>query len=120
MKIAIIGSRSAGPETFDMILRHLPAGCTEIISGGAKGTDSYAHRAALKLNLKFTCIRPLYRKFGRVAPLYRNYAIIDRADCVLAFWDGCSKVTRQAIACCINRHKPFKVFLINMRDKIAI
>ena len=120
MKVAVIGSRSAGSETLEMIMRALPAGCSEIISGGAKGVDFFAKMAAGRLNLKYTCIRPKYRKYGRAAPLSRNSAIIEKADFVLAFWDGRSKGTRQALACCISRRKPFRIFLINMRDMISI
>ena len=120
MKVAVIGSRNAGSETLKMILRELPPGCSEIISGGANGADLFAKKAASKLHLKYTCIRPRYQKYGRAAPLYRNNAIIERADCVLAFWDGRSKGTQQAIACCISRRKPFKIFLVNMHDMISI
>jgi hypothetical protein len=120
MRVAVIGSRSAGNETLAMILRELPAGCSEIISGGAKGVDFFAKKAAGRLGLKYTCIRPRYQKYGRAAPLYRNNAIIEKADFVIAFWDGRSKGTRQAIACCISRRKPFRIFLINMRDMISI
>jgi hypothetical protein len=119
MKVAVIGSRTAGSDTLAMILRELPAGCSEIISGGAKGVDSFAKSAAGKLRIKYTCIRPRYQKYGRAAPLYRNNAIIEKADIVLAYWDGRSKGTRQAIACCISRRKPFKIFLLNTRDMIS-
>lgn len=120
MKVAVIGSRSAGPETLQMIIDALPAGCSEIISGGAKGVDFYSKLAADKLGLRHVCIRPRYGKYGRSAPLYRNSAIVDRADFVLAFWDGVSHGTRQAIACCISRRKPFRIYLLGMHDKIPI
>lgn len=119
MRVAVIGSRDAGSETLGMILRELPAGCSEIISGGAKGVDFLARQAASKLHLKYSCVRPRYHKYGRAAPLYRNNTIIEMSDCVLAFWDGRSRGTRQAIACCISRRKPFKIFLLNTRDLIS-
>ena len=118
MKIAVIGSRSAGQEILEMILQELPAGCSEIISGGAKGVDLLAKKAADRLHLKYTCIRPRYHRYGRIAPLFRNRAIVEKADCVLAFWDGHSKGTRQAIALCIQCRKPFKIFLFNTHDRI--
>lgn len=112
MKVAVIGSRSADPDTYDMILKQLPAGCSEIISGGANGVDLMAKRAAKQLGLKYTCCRPNYRKYGRVAPLVRNSEIVDLSDCVLAFWNGYSKGTRHALICCIKRHKPFRIYLL--------
>lgn len=118
MRVAVIGSRSAGPEVLEMILRALPGNCTEIVSGGATGVDTLARRAASILHVRCTCLRPRYGKYGRSAPLVRNSDIVDRADMVLAFWDGRSRGTRQALGCCISRRKPFRIFLINTRDKI--
>lgn len=118
MKIAVIGSRKIDPHIYSDILRRLPANCSEIVSGGACGVDLLAKKAAEKLGIKYTCIRPNYRKYGRVAPLIRNNEIVDYADYVLAFWDGVSKGTRHAIACCIRRRKPFRIFLVNSTNKI--
>jgi uncharacterized phage-like protein YoqJ len=118
MRVAIIGSRNAGPETLTKILNELPRGCSEIISGGARGVDSMAKKAAAKLKIKYTCFRPRYQKFGRAAPLVRNNAIIERADCVLAFWDGKSKGTMHALGYCIKCRKPFKIFIISAHDVI--
>lgn len=115
MKVAVIGSRNAGEETYAMILRQLPKGCSQIITGGARGVDALAKRAAVELGLKYTCIRPRYQRYGRAAPLVRNIDIVENADCVLAFWDGQSKGTRHALGCCIKFGKPFKIYLINRR-----
>lgn len=118
MKVAVIGSRNAGPDTYEMIIKQLPAGCSEIISGGAGGVDLLAKRAAKHLGLKYTCCRPNYVKYGRVAPLLRNSQIVDTADYVLAFWNGYSKGTRHALACCIKRRRPFRIFLLNSHNFI--
>lgn len=116
MKVAVIGSRSARPETLSQIMDVLPAGCSEIISGGAAGVDLLAERVADTLRLRYTCIRPRYRRYGRVAPLIRNRMIVDQADLVLAFWDGRSKGTRQALGYCISSRKPFRIFLIGSQS----
>lgn len=113
MKVAVIGSRDACESAFNAILEQIPAGCSEIVSGGARGIDFLAKKAAKELGLKFTCCRPNYRKYGRFAPLVRNSEIVDRADYVLAFWDGASKGTRHVLICCIKRRKPFRIFLLN-------
>ncbi|HEX2938226.1 MAG TPA: SLOG family protein [Ruminiclostridium sp.] len=115
MKVAVIGSRDACESAFDMILEQIPIGCSEIISGGARGVDFLAKRAAKELGLKFTCCRPNYKKYGRVAPLVRNSEIVDKADYVLAFWNGYSKGTRHALVCCIKRHRPFRIYLLNQQ-----
>lgn len=118
MKVAVIGSRNASPGTLDTILKQLPQGCSEIISGGAGGVDLLAKKAAIQRGIKYTCIRPNYVKYGRIAPLIRNSEIVDSADCLLAFWNGYSKGTRHAIVCCIKRRKPFRIFLINAHNFI--
>lgn len=113
MKVAVIGSRTANSDAYEMILQQLPVGCSEVISGGAGGIDFLAKRAARHFGLKYTCCRPNYSKYGRAAPLVRNSEIVGKADYVLAFWNGYSKGTRHALACCIKRRKPFRIFLIN-------
>lgn len=119
MRVAVVGSRCAGPEVMEMIFRALPVGCSEIVSGGAAGVDTLARRVAGALHIRYTCLRPRYRKYGRSAPLLRNIDIVERADMVLAFWDGRSRGTRQALGCCISRRKPFRIFLINTHDRIV-
>lgn len=90
MKLAIIGSR--GIEQFD-IDTYIPAGITEIVSGGAKGVDRIAREYALKNGIKLSEFIPDYKHYGRVAPLKRNEEIANYADEVLAFWDGKSRGT---------------------------
>lgn len=118
MKVAVIGSRNADTGIYGYILQQLPAGCSEILTGGARGVDTLAKRAAKQLHVKYTCCRPNYRKYGRVAPLVRNGQIVDRCDYVLAFWDGHSRGTRHALSLCIKRRKPFRIFLLNTSNVI--
>lgn len=112
MKFAVIGSRCADAKTYGIIKKHLPANCSEIISGGASGVDSLAKKAAEEFGIRFTCITPDYKRFGRAAPLVRNREIADRADCVLAFWNGFSRGTRYVILYCIKKQIPFKVYML--------
>ena len=61
MKVAVIGSRSL---TVQNLEEYLPQDVTEIVSGGAKGSDTcvreYAHQAGLKL----TEFLPDYQRYG--------------------------------------------------------
>ena len=93
MRIAIVGSRELSLEN---IGKYIPA-CDEIVSGGAKGVDTYAAAYAHKNNMKLTVFLPDYEKYGRAAPIRRNEQIVDYADQVIAFWDGCSKGTLSVI-----------------------
>lgn len=108
MKIAVVGSR--GLKVNDLG-RYLPAGVTEIVSGGARGIDTCAREYAEKNRIKLTEFLPQYEKYGRSAPLKRNLQIIDYADLVLAFWDGNSKGTKHVIEQCKKQNKEIKIFL---------
>ncbi len=94
MKLAIVGSR-------DLIVRNLgdyiPAGVTEILTGGARGIDTCARDYARQNGIRVTEFFPDYRRFGRGAPLHRNRELIAEADEVLAIWDGVSAGTAFSI-----------------------
>ncbi len=106
MKIAVIGSRSI--TTVDLAA-FLPADVTEIISGGAKGVDTCAAAYAESHGIPLTVIKPEYEKYKRGAPLKRNETIVDRADAVLAFWDGTSHGTKYVIDYCRKTDTPVTV-----------
>ena len=73
MKVAVIGSRGLQVEHLE---DYLPAGVTEIVSGGARGVDACAKSYALLHDLKLTEFLPEYSRYGRGAPLRRNISII--------------------------------------------
>ena len=98
MKIAIIGSRDSKNITSEFIIENLPKSFSEIVSA--------------KLGIKFTCFKPNYALYGKMAPIVRNTQIIDYVDYVLAFWNGSSKGTKFVIAQCLNKNKPLKVIYI--------
>ena len=110
MKIAIVGSRGL-KITAEELERCLPENVTEIISGGARGTDRCARAYARLRGLPLTESLPDYAAYGRSAPLRRNREIVARADLVLAFWDGFSRGTRFVLEQCKKSGKPVKVFL---------
>lgn len=112
MKVAIIGSRRFSQFTLEELMEQIPAGATEIVSGGASGVDRMAEQAARLLGLPCKIFYPNYPVFGRQAPLSRNRQIADYADLVLAFWDNHSRGTAHTINYCIQTHKPFQIFNI--------
>ena len=109
MKLAIIGSRTCPPVDIESYLKYIP---DTIVSGGAKGVDTYAKEFAIKHNLKLIEFLPDYEKYGRKAPLERNKLIVDECDCVLAFWDGTSRGTKFTIDYAKEKNKPIKIILI--------
>lgn len=110
MKVAVIGSRGIEPTD---IGSYLPADCTEIVSGGAKGVDRCAADFARAHGLLLTEFLPCYKKYGHGAPIVRNRSIVEYADSVLAFWDGSSKGTLSVIRYCEKIGKPCMVIRLD-------
>jgi len=94
MKLLVIGSRTI--TDFDLT-NHIPEETSLIISGGAKGIDTIAEQYADSHGIEKLIIKPQYEKFGKAAPLKRNEEMVDKADAVLAIWDGKSKGTEYTL-----------------------
>lgn len=107
MKLAIIGSRNYPPINIEAQLKYIP---DTIISGGARGADTYAREFAQKHNLNLIEFLPEYDKYPpKIAPLKRNELIVDACDCLMAFWDGKSRGTKYTIDYANQLHKPIKI-----------
>ena len=91
-------------------LKRLP---TEVISGGARGADTYAREFAIKYNLPLTEYLPEYDKYGKTAPLVRNKLIVENCDCLIAFWDGASKGTKFTLDYAKEKGKKVKIVLLH-------
>lgn len=109
MHLAIIGSRDCPAVDIEAYLDEMP---DAIVSGGAKGADTYAREFAIKRGIRLIEHLPDYSKYGRAAPLVRNRLIIDDCDKVLAFWDGKSRGTKQTIDYAESKGKPIKIIRI--------
>ena len=110
MKLAIIGSRGLHIEDLE---KYIPEGVDEIVSGGAKGVDADAEEYARKNGIKMTVFLPQYNRFKGGATHIRNKQIVDYADEVLAFWDGCSRGTESVIKYCLKIGKKVSVITKN-------
>lgn len=107
MKVAIVGSRSLN---FEIPKECIPPETTQIISGGAKGTDMSARRFALENKIQILEILPDYALYSRSAPLKRNDIIVNLADLVVAFWDGKSRGTKYVIEKCKETSTPCRIY----------
>lgn len=112
MDIAIVGSRdfpvpAEAEKAVRGYVRSLPRGTT-VVSGGARGTDTWAEEEAEKRGLERKIFPvdkkglPAYGTKGskaayRKRALERNQKIVDAADVLVAFWDGSSTGTEDSI-----------------------
>lgn len=108
MNIAMVGSRS-WPEDkrwmIEQVIDALPPDTT-IVSGGARGPDSWAELYAGWRRLPLQIFPAQWDLYGKSAGFRRNQDIIRAADLVIAFWDGTSKGTLSSILLAKQAHKP--------------
>lgn len=99
--VLVCGSRSLSvrPDWLAVqVAQVAPAGSWLLLSGGARGVDSVAPRAASLLGWEFAAIRPNYALHGkRRAPLVRNDELVALSSVVLAVWDGRSGGTAYTV-----------------------
>lgn len=89
MKVLICGDRNWADS--DFIRRHiltLPASTT-IVTGGARGADELAWRAAKSLNMRCVVYQADWKTYGKAAGPIRNQRMLDceHPDAVFAFHD---------------------------------
>ncbi|WP_288084128.1 hypothetical protein [Xylanibacter rodentium] len=105
-RLAIVGSRDCPPIDITLYLPFVPS---TIVSGGAKGADTYAKEYAVKNDIPIIEYLPKYDRYGRKAPLMRNIEIVENCDYLLAFWNGTSRGTKFTIDYASKRGVPYKV-----------
>lgn len=114
MKIAVVGSREFKDENLVYHIMHDYFDKEYIlISGGARGVDSWAENY-YKTNYKHpkcNIFKPEWDKYGKSAGFIRNKLIIDEADMVLAFWSNQSRGTKHSIDLAIKAGKPINIYI---------
>ena len=87
-------------------------GAFSVVSGGARGTDRYAVAEANRLGVQTCVFEPDNDSYPIVKALkIRNTEIVRKADVVIAFWDGSSRGTMDAVFKA--KHFNKKVIVIN-------
>jgi len=107
--VAVVGSRDY-PDR-EAVGRYmgeiaLTAWDSVIVSGGAKGPDSWAVADAEELGLHAEVFLADWPTHGKAAGFMRNTQIVERCDRVVAFWDGKSRGTLDTIQKAVKAGKP--------------
>lgn len=86
MKYAVVGNREgfSKEKVFEELDMRIKEGDV-IISGGAKGVDSYAEEYAIENNIKFIVYKPDYSLPSPERYFKRNLKIIEDCDSLIAF-----------------------------------
>jgi hypothetical protein len=116
--IAIVGSRTFNdPETaksavFAAVARIAVKHPTAtIVSGGARGVDTWANDAARSQGLPCVVLKPDWDKHGRAAGLLRNTEIVEASTHILGFWNGFSRGTQDTLSKAKKAGKPVSVWV---------
>ena len=101
MRFAIVGSRNPGVSYQDwekLLLEKIdPSKVELVISGGAKGVDTYAKFFAARHHIPYREYAPQYSVYGKYATLKRNTQIVSDASTVVAFPTPDSRGTLHSI-----------------------
>jgi predicted Rossmann fold nucleotide-binding protein DprA/Smf involved in DNA uptake len=96
-RVAVVGSRGfRGEAAVRRCVAELPPG-TVVVTGGARGVDSWAEDEARRRGVACVVHRADWSTHGRSAGVIRNGVIVADCDRVVAFWDGASRGTADTI-----------------------
>ena len=103
-------------KTLDLFHDTLETPITKVISGGARGIDTFAKDWALQRKYDFQEYRPRYEYFEikRQAPLARNAEMAVAADRGLILWDGISTGSMHMKRCLETLRKPVEIILLQV------
>jgi len=113
-RVAIVGSRNFNNPALitafvNRLAVKLDAQNLVVVSGGAKGVDSYAEAAARSLGIEVESIKPDWATYGKRAGFLRNTTIVEHADRIVAFHDGISRGTMDTVWKAFDSGKPVVV-----------
>lgn len=98
MRIVISGSRTITDEKWiERILCGQLGSGDLVVTGGCRGVDKIAHDWARRMFCKTKVMPADWDTHGKAAGPIRNAQMMEDADLLLAFWDGKSRGTRNAI-----------------------
>lgn len=90
---------------------------TEVISGGARGSDKLAEQWAAINGLPCVIFLPEWDEHGKAAGILRNKEMVEYAEALIAVWDGKSKGTADSIKKAEKKGIPHYIHLINVETE---
>lgn len=80
-----------------------------VVSGTARGADTLGERYARERGFQLRRFPADWDKDGKKAGMLRNYRMADKADALIAFWDGTSRGTANMIDIARKKKLPVRV-----------
>lgn len=117
MKVIIAGSRYfddyeyLNKQVRYYLVRHLLNPDLEIVSGGCKGADLLGEHWANVHNVKVTRFEADWSQ-GKKAGPERNEKMARYASCLIAFWDGESRGTKNMIDLAVRYNLKIRILII--------
>jgi len=81
-----------------------------VVSGGAKGVDSWGEAAARERGLKVQVFHADWQALGRKAGPIRNRQIVMASDRIVAFWNGHSRGTLNTLVQAHEAGLPIEIY----------
>jgi len=104
MRTIIAGSRDfLDYARMEKELEHLQFEVTVVLCGMAAGADQLGRRWAAERNIPVEYYPADWKTYGRSAGPVRNVEMADKADMLIAFWDGKSSGTEHMIETAIRK-----------------
>ncbi len=102
MKVIIAGGRNFTQYQLlkfkcDAILKNVDKTDLQIVSGGAKGADELGERYARDRHILVKRFEADWDRDGKAAGPIRNRKMAEYADCLIAFWNGFGRGTKNMI-----------------------
>lgn len=119
MKTIIAGSRDI--KLYSIIEKAIQQSgfeITTVISGTANGVDKLGEEYAKKYNLPVLNFPANWDKYGKSAGYIRNEEMANKAEALIAVWDGKSKGTGNMISIARKKYLKLFVYTIDNNDFI--
>lgn len=109
-----------GRATVELFIKQLSPRQHVVVSRGARGVDSWAAELAEERGIEVVTFLPEWKKYGNSAGFKRNKLIVEKAQDIVAFWDGQSKGTLHTVRIAHKARKPYCIFGPDGLVKLAV